>query len=330
MTNPNALILLILPALILVLMAWQGRQSIKQLNRLGDASLIQSLTDQVNYRNRRWKQGLWLGTLCFVILALARPAWGIADEVIEAEGVAVIVVLDVSASMDARDVSPSRIERAKLAARQLFEQSRNYEMGLILFAGDAFVQFPLTNDYLSAITFLDAASTDSVTRQGTAVADALQLAIDSFDERIAAESIIVLMTDGENHEGLPIQAAEAAAEQGITIHVLGFGTPDGATIPILNEAGEVVEVKTDFDGGVVVSRLDEMTLIQIAEAANGIYRRATTSGIEIIDLLNAMQEVEAQDRASRLQIRKIDRSGIFIFLALITLGSSILLQERRT
>jgi len=311
-------------------MVWRGRQTKHKFDQIGDISLVNQLNDQLNYRNRRWKQVFWLIAFCAIILALARPAWGIADDVIESEGVAIIVVLDVSASMDAQDVTPSRIERAKLTARQLFEQSQNYEIGLILFAGDAFVQFPLTNDHYSALTFLEAASTDSITRQGTAVADAIQLAVEAFDERIAAQSVIVLMTDGENHQGDPLQAAQLAANHGVTIHVIGFGTPDGATIPIVNENGEVIGVKEDSAGNVVLSRLDEETLIQIANIGHGIYRRASASGIEVVDLLNVMQEIEAQERVNRLQIRKIDRSGIFIFIAILALSANILLQERYT
>ena len=309
---------------------WRERLRRDQLAALGDPALINALTEQVNMNRRWWRIILWLLTVAMLIMAVARPVWGIAEEVVTAEGVAIMVVLDVSASMDARDIAPSRLDKAKLTINSIFQASEDNQVGLILFAGDAFVQFPLTTDVQSALAFLDAADTTSITRQGTALGEALDLAINTLDERVSARSIIVLMTDGENHEAPPQPIAQRAAQGNIIVHTIGFGTPEGANIPVLDNNGVITGSLTDGAGNVIVTGLDESILIDIAEITGGIYRRASADGIEIIDLLNAIQAVETDELENRLQIRRIDRFGIFVFMAILFLGVALFLPETRT
>lgn len=306
-----------------------SRRRAARLANLGDKQLIQRLLGSVDFRRRQRRIALWCGTVMLVGVALARPVWGIAEQTITAEGIAIIVVLDVSTSMDAQDIQPSRLDRAKLTARALFEASTDNQVGLVLFAGNAFVQFPLTTDTRSAITFLDAANTTSISRQGTAVEDALRLALDTVDERIASQSVIVLMTDGENHQGVASRAANEAQDRGVIIHVIGYGTEGGATIPVIDNQGQVIGAKTDRAGNVVLTQLDEEPLIEIAEITGGLYRRADVSGIEVIDLLNAIREVEQVTLDERLQIRQIDRFAVFVLLALILLTFEIASVETR-
>ncbi|MCU0499152.1 MAG: VWA domain-containing protein [Anaerolineae bacterium] len=286
------------------------------------------LTDGVNQKRRRLKFALWLVTLIGVIIALGRPVFGVEAEIVETRGIAILVVLDVSNSMDAQDLQPSRIERAKLAIRDLMQGARGNQFGLVLFAGDAFVQFPLTSDVDTAMRFVDAASSGSISRQGTAIEDALRLALNTLDPRITSSSVIVLMSDGENHEGDPLAAAQLAAEQGVTIHVIGYGTPEGDVIPIIDRDGNVAGFRTDQAQNLVRTRLDEAILMAIAEATGGTYQRATDSGIELINLQNTIAGLETELLSTRFQTRNAQRFGILIALALITLTLEMLLSER--
>jgi Ca-activated chloride channel family protein len=257
--------------------------------------------------------------------------WGVAEEIVEAQGIALIVVLDTSTSMDAQDVLPSRLERAKRAAQELFQGAEGNQLGLVLFAGSAFVQVPLTTDASAALTFLEAASTQSISRQGTALADALALAIETFDERIVSNGIVVVLSDGENHQGDPVAMAEIAAEAGLTIHAIGYGNPDdGEPIPIISPEGTFTgEYKTNASDNLVLSRLDEATLQQVAEVTGGTYQRASDSGIEVVNLLNIIRDLEGDLLERRLETRQIERFEIFVGLALLALTVNLALGYTR-
>lgn len=319
--NAAFLILLgLLPALG-GLFVWRMRVREALLRRIGTKP----------YPPVRWrvqKLALWLAAVGLLIVALARPIWGVDAEIVETRGAAIIVVLDVSASMDSQDILPSRLERAKLAIRELMVGAEGNLFGLILFAGDAFVQFPLTSDIESALTFVNAASSRSISRQGTVIEDALSLALATFDERISSASMIVLMTDGENHEGSPAEIAQQAAGRGIPIHVIGYGTLEGDLIPVYDQEGNLIEYKTDRGRNLIVTQLDEPILQQIAEVTDGLYQRATASGVEVVNLQNRIAQVEGDLLAERFQTRPIARFGIFAALALLALTAEILLNER--
>jgi Ca-activated chloride channel family protein len=308
---------------------WRTQARRAALARVGDPALVQELAGQVSERQRAWKSGLWMASVAALIVALAGPAWGADAEVVEAQGIAVVVVLDVSASMDALDVTPSRLERAKLAIRDLLNEGAGNLFGLVLFAGDAFVQFPLTSDADSAVTFVDAASSRSISRQGTVIEDALRLGLAVIDERIAGDGIIVLMTDGENHEGDPLAAAQSAAERGVTIHVIGYGTPEGTTIPVYDVNGQIVNYKSDRGGNIVLSKLNEPVLQDIAAATGGIYQRASENRVEIVNLLNVIAEAQGDVLERRLQTRAVERFALFVGLALLALSVERLLPETR-
>jgi Ca-activated chloride channel family protein len=327
--NPSVLLfLLLLIPLMLAVFLWRDRARRLRLLRVASAqALAKLLPERRRAQTRRWRFGLWAITAGALSLALARPVFGVDAEVVETRGLAIVVALDVSASMDAQDLIPSRLERAKLAIRDLFNGADGNLFGLVLFAGDAFVQVPLTSDLDSALTFVDAASSRSISRQGTAIEDALRLSVAAFDERISSASVIVLMTDGENQIGDPLTAARNAAESGATVHVLGFGTEEGDVIPVYDTSGGVVEYKTDQGNNLVISRLDEPLLRSIAAAGNGTYHRVSASGVEVVDLQNNIAEVEAELLATRYQTRPVPRFEIFVALALLALTVDILLQQ---
>jgi Ca-activated chloride channel family protein len=327
--NPNLLFLLIAVPLMALLFYWRGEARARALARLGDPALIAALTEAADPRTRALRSGLWLVALGCIAIALAGPVWGVDAEIIEAQGVAVVVALDVSASMDAQDLLPSRLERAKQAARDLLAEGEGNLFGLVLFAGEAFVQFPLTGDVDTAATFLDAVSTRSISRQGTAIAEALRLSLDVIDRRIAGDAVIVLLTDGENHDGDPLALARAAAEREIAVHVIGYGSPEGAIIPIYDDAGQIVDYKTDQGGNIVQTRLDEPILSEIAALSGGRYWRAGESGVEVVDLLNTIATLQGNIVERRAQTRAVPRFALFVALALLALTLERWLPEAR-
>lgn len=329
-TNPTLLLLLIVLPVMVALFAWRTRARQMALARIGDAALLTALAGHVSQRRRAWKSGLWLAAVAALIVALAGPSWGVDADIVEARGIAIVVVLDVSNSMDAQDITPSRLERARLAIRSLLAEGEGNLFGLVLFAGQAFVQFPLTTDIASAVTFVNAASTSSISRQGTVIEDALRQALAVIDSRIVSEAVIVLMTDGENHEGNPEAAARAAAERGVTIHAIGYGTPDGAIIPIYNAEGRIIDYRTDRAGNIVLSRLDEEVLRRITAIAGGTYERASENSVEIVNLLNTLAVLQGDVIERRLQTRGVDRFALFVALALLALSVERLLPETVT
>lgn len=328
--NDLLLLLLLTLPVMLGVFVWAARQRKAALAQLGDEGLVASLVMRVSESRRRWKSALWVFSVTMLIFALARPVWGIVEEIVEARGVAVMIVLDVSVSMDAEDILPSRLQRAKLAAREILDNSRGNEVGLILFAGTAFVQMPLTSDIPTALNFLNAASTEAITQQGTAIGEALSLALRSFDARTAPYSTIVLLTDGENHEGEPLRVADEIAERGVPVQIIGYGDViDGAPIPIRDDLGEIVTYKADRNGNLVLTRLDEAILIEIADATGGSYERASDGGVEVLNLINTIDAIDGGTLGEDIQTRQVERFGIFVALALLALTLEILLPETR-
>ncbi len=329
--NPGVLVLLLLVPLALAFFVWHDRVRQRALRRVGQPGLVGVLVADIDARRRWWKSGLWLLALASVVLALARPVWGVGEQTFEAEGIAVLVVLDVSGSMDATDIQPSRIERAKLDARRIFESRQGDQIGLVLFAGDAFVQFPLTSDTLAALAFLDAANTNTIARPGTAIASALSLALDTFDSRLASEAVIVLMSDGEKRDDrLDLEPVlDRAVEQGVRVHAIGYGTPEGSAIPIRDTEGDITGYRVDRADNIVVTRLEEEVLADIAAATGGSYQQATDSGIELVNLLNDLNALRTAVLESRQEVVRVERFSLFVLLAVIALGVDIFLPETR-
>ncbi len=292
------------------------------------ARLVQANIAVGEVRGRRLRMTLWAGASACAIIALANPVWGVEAELIEARGTAVVLVMDVSASMDALDLTPSRLERAKIAAIDILRGGRGDLFALVLFAGEAFVQFPLTTDIETASSFVQSARSAMITRQGTAIESALGLALDVIDERVSGGAMIVLMTDGENQTGDPMAAADEASIRGIPIHVIGYGTSEGDVIPVYDETGAQIGVKANAAREIVLSKLDEPSLQALAERAGGTYQRASETGIESVDILNAMAELDAGALGARLQTISVSRYGVFAALALLLLTVEMLVRER--
>lgn len=319
---------LILVPLMGAFLLWAKRQRQADLARLGSPSLVERLSSSVNWRGRRWRDVLWLVVLALVLLALARPQWGVETHMVEQEGIEVMVALDVSESMLAQDIKPDRLSRAKMEIADLMSRLGGDEIGLVLFSGASFVQFPLTSDYATARTFLDNARPEVISRPGTAIGDAIRTAMTGFDMSRASQKVIVLITDGEDHGGDALAMAEMAAEQGIMLYTIGFGSPQGEPIPEYNANGEVVGYKKDQTGEVVLSRLDEPTLQQIAEVGGGQYFRASASGGELDVLITELNTLQKADISAQLETQGIERFQTFLLAALALMVAIELIPDR--
>lgn len=310
------LIPLILLAVLVYVLTKRHRTAI---SHLGTPDLISRLSATVNWRGRRWQTRLWFIALFFLIVALARPQWGSQVEYIERRGVEIMIALDVSESMLAEDFRPNRLSRAKLEITELMDQLEGNELGLVLFSGAAFVQFPLTSDFTTARNFLDAAYPGIISRPGTNVAEALRIAMTGFNEDRATQKVIVLLTDGESHEDDALTVAQEAADRGIIIYTIGFGSPDGEPIPQYDQLGALIGFKKDRNGETVLTRLDEFTLEQIASVSSGRYFRAMADGREVGFLANEISDLQTTELESRFETRGIERFQWFLGIAILAL-----------
>lgn len=321
--------LILFPIMGLFLL-WATRRRQADLARLGNPTLVERLSNTVNWRGRRWRTALWLVTLASLIIALARPQWGSQTHMVEQEGIEVMIALDVSRSMLAQDIKPDRLSRAKLEIADLMDRLGGDEIGLVLFSGASFIQFPLTSDYATARSFLDNARPEVISRPGTAIGDAIRTAMSGFDMKRASQKVIVLITDGEDHGDDTLAMAEQAAEQDIILYTIGFGSPQGEPIPEYNDQGEIVGYKKDQQGEVVLSKLDEATLQQIAQIGNGQYFRASADGSELAVLVSELNTLQKAELSTRVETWGIERFQNFLLVAWVAMIAMELIPDRIT
>ena len=323
------LYLLFLVPIVLLFFVWAFRQKRRALATFAGAKLAERLTGLASVRRQWFKAILVLLGLALLVAALARPQFGSKVETVERKGQDIVIALDVSLSMMARDIQPNRLQKAKHAMRSLIEMSEGDRIGLIAFAGEAFVQCPLTLDKRAATMLLNAMGPDLIPVPGTALTTAMQKSLTLFTEEEKKHKVLVLITDGEGHSGEPIKVAREAAEQGIRIYTVGIGSPQGTPIP-LQESGKVRQgFKKDGEGEVVVTRLDEATLREIAEQTGGEYYRASPGASELENLYSSIAGMDKKT-LSTLQVTQFEeRFQILILLALFLLVVELVLADRR-
>lgn len=287
--NSEYLYLLLLIPLLVLFYALVARRRRHLLAKFGNLELLKGLMPDFSRGRLRLKFTLYLLAFTCVVLAAARPQFGSKLREEKAKGVEMMLVVDVSNSMLAEDFEPNRLERTKYAIGKLFEGLQQERVGLVAFAGEPKVQLPITSDYRMAQAFAKRLSPTLVGEQGTAIGKALQLATLSFSSQSEQSRVIVLITDGENHEDDAIEAARVAKEQGIRIYTIGIGTPEGAPIKI---DGEFVK---DENGEMVVSKLNEQMLEQIATSTEGAYVRATKQSIGLDEIVKSINEMEKSE-----------------------------------
>ena len=267
--NPNALFLYIVLAAIAAVYFYARYSRKKTLRRYGDPALLAAMMPEVSNQRPALKFWITFTALCFMVLLLARPQFGSKMETVKRQGVETVIALDISNSMLAEDVAPSRLEKSKNIISKLVDGFADDKVGLIVFAGDAFIQLPITSDFISAKMFLESIEPDLIARQGTNIKAAIDMAMRSFTPKEGVGKAIIIITDGENHEGGASEAAKAAAEKGMMVYVMGVGSPEGSPIP----AGRSGEFRRDKEGNVIVTKLNEQMCQEIAAAGNGVYIR---------------------------------------------------------
>lgn len=318
------LLLLFLIPVFFLLQALVLNMRRRRIRKFGDETLVTRLMPSWS-KSKVWlRLSLFSVGFFFFVIGLSRPQIGAKLKEHETKGAEIMIVLDVSNSMLAEDYSPNRLERAKLAISRLVDKLRDDRIGLIVFAGNSFVQLPITTDYVSAKMFLNSISTESVPVQGTAIGEAINTAMRSFSAQSEKSRAIVVITDGENHEDDPVAAARQAAELGARVFAIGVGSPEGKPIPM---DGELLK---DKDGEIVVTRLDEKVLQEVAQAGNGVYVRAGNSEFGLNPIIDDIRKMD-DEKYSSIVFEEFDEQFMyFLGIALFFFVMEMLIGDRKS
>jgi Ca-activated chloride channel homolog len=324
--NPeNFLFWLLLPLLIgFFIWAWQRKKA--ALRRFASLHLIKKLTPSSDLSRNIVKWTFFCLFFLFLVIALARPRFGVKMEMVERKGIDIIIALDISQSMLAEDITPNRIDLAKHEIGKLIDMLKGDRVGLVVFAGESFVQCPLTLDYGAARMFLDAVSTGWVQRQGTALSDAITQSIAAFRSKSHKHKVLILLSDGEDQEGKAVEAAKKAAEEGIIIYTIGVGSESGVPIPVRKSGGNVV-YKKDKDGNLVMTKLNPLILEKIAKEGKGAYFHAG-SNLEFSRIIGEIAKMEKKDLGASKVTTFEERYQIPLLFALLLLLIEFFIPER--
>jgi len=325
LAHPEYLFLLFLVPILLGVFIYTGIKRSRNIKQFGNPDLLAELMPNVSFIRPQVKFYLQLAAIVLLIIVLAQPQFGTKQETIKRKGIEVMIALDVSNSMLAQDIQPSRLEKAKQVLSKLVDGMTEDKIGLIVFAGDAYTQLPITVDYVSAKMFFSTISPSLVPRQGTAIGSAIDLAIKSFGAKGSAGRAIIVITDGENHEDDAIGAAKLAAENDIAVHVIGMGKPDGAPIPVPG----TMSFWKDKDGNVVVSKLNEQMCRNIAAAGKGVYVRADNSNAAYRVVEKELDTLAKSDIKTSSFSDYNDQYQSFALLALIILLVDFFIFDRK-
>jgi Ca-activated chloride channel family protein len=309
---------------------WYIYRSKKNLKKLGDLNLIMDLAPEVSKAKKTGKFILFLIGVSFLILGICNLQTGSKMKDVKREGADIMVCLDVSNSMLAQDLSPNRLERAKIAIENMINKLQGDRLGIIVFAGEAYVQLPITTDYGTAKLFLESINTKIVPVQGTNIADAINKAVESFGKDEGKNKAIVVITDGENNEDAQasaVDAAEEAAKKNIVIHTIGVGSETGVPIPNIID-GVVSGYKKDNAGNTVITKLDSKILQNISGATNGAYVQASSSDIGLDAILDKIAELDKKQLESKMYSDYEDQFQWFLGAALLFLMFESFLSER--
>jgi Ca-activated chloride channel family protein len=312
---------------IVAIFAWYLYSSRRKIKKLGEIALIKTLIPDVSLSKKVAKLVLFILGISSLILALCNLQTGNKMEEVKREGADIIVCLDVSNSMLAQDLSPNRLERAKFALEKMIDKLQGDRLGIVVFAGEAYVQLPITTDYGAAKLFLGSINTQMVPTQGTNIGAAIRKALEGFSKDEEKNKTIVVITDGENHEPEAIEAAEDADKAGIMINTIGIGSEGGVPIPLMNN-GVVSGYRKDKDGNTVVTKLNKSLLQDIAGKTDGIYVQATNADIGLDAILNKLNELDKKQIDTKMYTDYEDQFQWFLGLALIFLLIEFLISER--
>ena len=322
--QPTYLLLIFLIPVFFILQALVLSLRRRRIRKMGDERLVSLLMPSYS-RAKTWvRLTLFSIGFFFLVIGLSRPHIGAKLKEHKTRGAEIMIVLDVSNSMLAEDYSPNRLERAKLAISRLVDKLRDDRIGLVVFAGNSFVQLPITTDYVSAKMFLSSISTESVTIQGTAIGEAINTAVKSFSAQSEKSRAVIVITDGENHEDDPVQAASQAAQLGVKVYTIGVGSPEGKPIPV---GGELMK---DKDGNIVVTRLDEAVLRDVASAGGGLYVRAGNNEFGLNPIIEDIRKMDDEEFNSIVFEEYDEQFASFLAIALLFFVVEMLVGERRS
>lgn len=327
-SHPEYLYFLLIIPVVLGLFWFATILQKRAINRFGNIDTLMQLMPGVSFK-RGWLKTIIISTvLALVILGLAGPQFGSKLTEVKRKGIELIIALDVSNSMMAEDIQPNRLERAKQAISRLVDKLSDDRLGLIVFAGDAYVQLPITNDYISAKMFLSSINPGIVPKQGTAMGAAINLAASSFTPQSETSKVIVVISDGENHEDDPVEAAKKANEQGVYVYAIGIGSPQGAPIPASSGDSQPSFWK-DKDGNVVVTKLDEEILSKVAVAGNGKYIRATNTQLGLLPLFDEINKMQKTEMKEKVYSEYDDQFQYLFAFSLFLLILEFIILERK-
>lgn len=321
--HPYILFVLVPLALVVIFLLWRiGRQR-RELKRFGDTELVRQLMPDLSLRRKLMKDLVLLLSTAMFVVALARPQIGSKSETVKRQGIEMMVAMDISNSMLSDDVKPSRLARAKAIVSRMIDKLDNNKIGLIYFAGDAYIQLPITGDMISAKMFLNSASPDLIQEQGTVLEMAINLATRSFSSDEKVTKAIVLITDAENHEGDVIAAVQEAKKRGILVNVVGVGSPNGGPIP-MPQGGYL-----ESEGGMVITKLNEQLGMEIATASGGIYVRANDVSQTVRALEDSINSLDQSDLEMKIYTAYNEMYYIPLILGLLLLVIDFVLLDRK-
>ncbi|MDR1371245.1 MAG: VWA domain-containing protein [Dysgonamonadaceae bacterium] len=323
--HPEYLYLLLLAPALLFLFIFSMIQKKKALKRFGYMPTLRRLMPDVSLKKQYYKFWALLTGVVLLVFIIARPQFGSKLETVKKQGVEVMVCLDVSNSMLSNDITPTRLDKSKQVLSKLVDNLKDDKIGLIVFAGDAFIQLPITSDYASAKMFLSSINPNMVPTQGTAIGAAINLAMRSFTPSETSEKTIVLITDGENHEDDALGATKAAAEKNIKVNVLGVGDPKGSPIPI---GGNNAFLK-DAQGKVVITQLNEDMCKEIALAGNGMYTRTDNTNSALKAIQNEINKMNKSDIESKVYSDYDEKYQVLAWIALFLLVLEFFIMDRK-
>ena len=321
--EPAYLYLLLALPLLALLYVYSNYKRKRNLQKFGDLTLLIQLMPTVSKYRPHVKFTIILLAIGLFAVLLARPQFGSKLETVKRKGVEVIIAMDISNSMLAQDVQPSRLEKSKRLVSRLVDELDNDKVGLIVFAGDAFTQLPITSDYISAKIFLESISPSLISRQGTAIGTAVNLATRSFTPQEGVGRSIIVITDGENHEGGALEAAQEAASKGIQVNVLGIGSPEGAPIPMAGTNDH----RRDSEGNIIVSSLNEGMCQKIAQAGKGLYIRVDNTNSAQKAIVQEINKMSKSDVESKVYTEFDEQFQVIAWIILLLLVIEALIAD---
>ncbi len=319
--------LLAIPIIAILYFLWRLDRKSK-IKKFGESTIINQLLLDVSKYKPIIRLSLISIAIVFLVLSIAQPQIGSRLVEFKREGIDVVIAIDVSNSMKAQDIKPDRLNRAKLMISRLIDKLTNDRIAIVLFAGDAFLQLPLTTDYGASKLMLQTIETDLIPGQGTAIGKGIELAMKALISDEKRSKSIIIITDGENHEGDAIGMAQLASTRGIVVHTVGIGTVNGGPIPIRRVDGTTTFLK-DTEGNTVITKLDATMLQQIASAGNGSFIRAVDTDPMVNDLLSSLAKLEKTEIESQLFTDYDDKFQYFLFIALLIILFELLFSDRR-